>query len=401
MPAEQDAISQSGLPLIHQLKRAGEPTNDHLLPRLDEALRLSATLLSGFQKEAIVRSVQTGLTWRLVSDEGANLHGFDSAPPPLGFFSAGLAASYMEEILALAALRKIAIDKLSLTVDNFYSMQGSMPKGTMVGGAVSVALSVEIACDLSGPELGQFLINAISAAPQNGLITGNLESVFTLSLNDKEIAPNRVSPLIGPALAPTNASHSVAPAASDLVLLRKLGPSPASLTHPAPTDDGEYSTTRPADRPLHVSAIAVLRDDGLKEIRQQLNFPHGSEWCFLSAEASTLAPDANTLMAAGIGFCFMTQLGILAKAQKLDLPDYQIIQDSHLSLGGASGGTGKSGTAYAVETHLHLTSSEPVETAQRMLDLAEQACFLHALCRAGLKTKLKIKELDRNAGGRS
>jgi len=66
------------------------------------------------------------------------------------------------------------------------------------------------------------------------------------------------------------------------------------------------------------------------------------------------------------------------------------VQDSHFSLGGASGNTGKPGEADPLETHVFLQTSEPDKTAQEMLDISEQTCFLHAFCRTDLKTKLKI-----------
>ena len=57
-------------------------------------------------------------------------------------------ASYMNEITALAKLQSVVIRQLNLTQDNFYTMTGSMPKRTMVGGALPVELRVEIDCDL-------------------------------------------------------------------------------------------------------------------------------------------------------------------------------------------------------------------------------------------------------------
>ena len=74
----------------------------------------------------------------------------------------------------------------------------------------------------------------------------------------------------------------------------------------------------------------------------------------------------------------------------LDLPDYRIVQDTHFSLGGASGGTGKAGEADPIETHVYLETRESDHTAQEMLDIAEQTCFLHAFCRNDLKLKLKV-----------
>jgi organic hydroperoxide reductase OsmC/OhrA len=135
-----------------------------------------------------------------------------------------------------------------------------------------------------------------------------------------------------------------------------------------------------------------MREDGIKEIQQMQYSPHGTSFKFLSSEDGR-APDANSLISAGIGFCFMTQFGRFVSMLKLDLSDYRIIQDTHFSLGGASGGTGKAGEADPIETHVYLETGESDAVAQEMLDISEQTCFLHAFCRTDLKTKLKVIRL--------
>jgi hypothetical protein len=104
------------------------------------------------------------------------------------------------------------------------------------------------------------------------------------------------------------------------------------------------------------------------------------------------APDAASYISAGIGFCFMTQVGRYAKIVKKDLREYRIIQDTHFSLGGASGGTGQPGQADPVETHVFLTTGEDDRFARETLDMSEQTCFLHALCKADLKTRVSIQD---------
>jgi len=155
------------------------------------------------------------------------------------------------------------------------------------------------------------------------------------------------------------------------------------------TDLGGSSLADEQDRRLNIGAVAVMREDGLKEIQQMQYSPYGTSFRFLSSEDGR-APDANTLISAGFGFCFMTQFGRFVTMLKLDLPDYRIVQDTHFSLGGASGGTGKAGRADPIETHVYLQTSESDETAQEMLDISEQTCFLHAFCRTDLKTRLKV-----------
>ena len=187
---------------------------------------------------------------------------------------------------------------------------------------------------------------------------------------------------------PGNHFAKAVPGAGVPKLMEPVGLTPGKVVEKG-TAAGGSSLSDEQDRRLNIGAMAVLREDGIKDIRQMQYSPHGTSFRFLSSEDGR-APDANTLISAGIGFCFMTQFGRFVSMLKLDLPDYRIVQDTHFSLGGASGGTGKAGEASPVETHVHLKTGESDETAQEMLDISEQTCFLHALCRTDLKTRLKV-----------
>lgn len=366
--------------------------------RRGDALRTWVRTISGFQKEALVTSARTGDTWRMVSDEGSHLNGFDAAPPPLAFLTTGMVAAYMNEVTALAKLDNIAIRKLRLIQNNYYTMHGSMPKRTMVAGALPIDLTVEIDCDLSDAALNQFLMNAVHASPLNGLMRGEHQSLFTLSKNGNELAPAVVDPLDAPML-PDPGDHfaKAALAASPLTMM-----APEGLTPEKPLDGGTATPSiglaNEQHRLLNLAAVCTLRDDGLKDIQQLLYSPRGTTFRFLSDEAEVNggqggAPDANSYISAGIGFCFMTQFGRFITILKLDLQDYRIVQDTHFSLGGATGGTRQAGTADPVETHVFLTTSESDDVAREMLDISEQTCFLHAFCRTDLKTKLKVVRL--------
>lgn len=357
--------------------------------RKGDALRTWVRSLSGFQKEALVRSAKTGETWRLVSDEGPYLNGHDAAPCPLAFLSSGMVASFMNEIIALAKIQNVEIRKLKLTQDNYYTMKGSMPKRTMVGGAENIDLEVEIDCDLDDTALNEFLINATYASPLNGLMRGQLESLFKLGKNNIELPTAKVAELDG-TLFPDPGNHFSKSKAksSDLALMEPVGPTPKKDVVKGTSSAGG-SMAEEQNRRLNIGAVAIMREDGIKEIQQMQYSPYGTSFRFLSSEDGR-APDANSLISAGIGFCFMTQFGRFVSMLQLDLPDYRIVQDTHFSLGGASGGTGKAGEADPIETHVYLETSETDETAQEMLDISEQTCFLHAFCRTDLKTKLKV-----------
>jgi hypothetical protein len=62
------------------------------------------------------------------------------APCPISFLTTGMDPAYMEEILALAKQRGIAVRDLRFVQDNYYAMKGSALRDTMTGGAKDIDL---------------------------------------------------------------------------------------------------------------------------------------------------------------------------------------------------------------------------------------------------------------------
>ncbi len=351
--------------------------------------------LAGMQKEAVVLNGATQRTWRLISDEGPYLAGHDRAPCPLCTFTTGMVASYMNEILALAKQRGIELDDIQLTLGNHYSMEGSALAGTMLGGALPPELLAEVAADADFTDLEALVRDGVAASPINGLLRGVRNSLFSLSWNGRRIPVGGVSSLdcdIEPDPGPgfERAEMADLAVADDLMVKVK----PAGQIEGVP---GGVNTSlqESQSRTLHVQARCRIREDGVKTIHENLFQPIGSEFRFLSDEApeaggSGLAPDAVTYLAAGIGFCFMTQFGRYASITRKQLDEYRIVQDIHFSPGGASGGTGRPGAADPVETHVYLVTPEGEEFARKTLDMGERTCFLHATCRTDLDVEMTV-----------
>jgi uncharacterized OsmC-like protein len=371
--------------------------------RLGEAVRLCVRSLSAMQKEALVLSARTGVMWRLSSDEGAYLAGQDEAPCPLSFLSTGMVSAYMNEILALAAQRGISVNQIRLIQDNFYTMRGSALKGTMVGGAKDVHLTAQIASDASLEDLNTLVVDATAASPLNGLMRGSKESLFALTHNGAETVLGRAKPLPQPALKYDRDDFDAArPTSADWSQLIRRGGQTPRAAHSVTLANGSLADEQ--DRLLHVRVICTLRSNGVKQIEQHLYNPPGSIFHLLSDEAPVnggqgLAPDAASYIAAGIGFCFMTQLGRYATIVKKQLKACGIVQDAHFSLGGASGKTGVTGSADPIETHLFLDTGEDDEFARTALDMSEQTCFLHAFCKTDLKAKVAVSLLAWHGSG--
>ena len=394
--ATVNPLAESGKPLFFRVADSGALGVAPPPIRLGEAVRLCVRSLDGMQKEALVASARTGAVWRLASDEGAYLAGLDEAPCPLSFLTTGMVSSYMTEILAFARQRGVQIERLRLVQDNYYTMVGSALKGTMTGGAKDVDLTAQIASPADRDTLTQLVLDATAASPLNGLLRGAHTSLFSLTHNGRALAPARAQPLGRAAERdPGTEFDRTAPASGDWSgLVRRGGPTPKTAHTVTLAGD---SLAEQQSRLLHLRATCELRADGVKEIEQHLYNPHGSIFRLLCDEAPAnggagRAPDAASYVSAGIGFCFMTQFGRYAEIAKKRLDRYRIVQDTHFSLGGASAGTGVPGTAAPVETHVYLDTREDDDFARTALDMAEQTCFLHALCRTALKTRVSIRD---------
>jgi uncharacterized OsmC-like protein len=362
--------------------------------RLGMPVRTWVRALGGMQKEALVVNGGSGAAWRLVSDEGPYLAGHDRAPCPLCTFIAGMVASYTSEITRLAENRGLEIDDIQLTLANHYSMEGSALRGTMLGGAMSPELEVDITADAGSADLEALVHQAVAASPVHGLLTGENSSLFTLSWNGGQVPVGEVAALESDVHPdPGDRFDMVEPADTKVAPALMVKVKPADQIEGVP---GGVNTSLQdsQSRTLHVQARCTIRDDGVKVIHENLFKPIGSEFRFLSDEApgaggQGLAPDAMSYVAAGIGFCFMTQFGRYASITKKRLDQYRIVQDTHFG----SGDEERPGVADPVETHVYLVTPEGEGFARKTLDMGERTCFLHATCRTNLSPELSISNI--------
>jgi hypothetical protein len=375
-------LADSGLPRFFAVSGEAAGRFPTLDARGGESIRLYGRSLAGMQKEAVV-STSAGGAWRLTSDEGAYLNGFDEAPCPLAFMTTGMIASFMDAVRARLVVGGVAHRGVRLVQDNYYTMQGSMPRRTMIGGALPVELHVEVDTDCSADEVRPLVVAAVEAAPVNGLLRQALRNTFTLSVNGRELLPGTVlhmdqRPLQDPRLPLEDLGIVTAPSEP---LVTRDGMTP--LTDEVTSHAGS-SYAPEQHRTLHLRGVCTVRPDGVKEIEQHLYNPHGSVFRFLSAEADAAggwrAPGANVYISAGIGFCFMTQFGRFAHIMRKRLDGYRIVQDTRFTAGSAD----------PVETHVYLETSEDDMFAREVLDTGERTCFLHALCRAVVPVNVRV-----------
>jgi hypothetical protein len=388
---QPNPLAESGKPLFFPVENhdaiglAAPPT------RRAEAVRVYGRSLSVMQKEALVVTSRSSFAWRLASDEGAYLAGLDEAPCPLSFFTTGMVSSYMTQLLANAAARRIAVGRTRLVLDSYYTMTGSALDGTMTAGAKPPVLTVDLECGADNGVLIALARGATAMAPVNGLLRGSLRSRFSLTHNRRAVPGARVAEIEGarePDPAPYFAGAE-AQAGTSSNAVRRAGKTPRLAHTVTLANDSLAEQQR---RLLHVRGICTLRADGMLEVEQHLYNPHGSIFHFLcDATDGRRAPDSSSYVAAGIAFCFMTQFGRYATIAKRKLEHCRVTQDLHWSPGAGAAADGD-GAAEPVETHVFVDSAEDDVFARALLEMSEQTCFLHALCRTALQTEVTVRE---------
>lgn len=383
------SIEETDRPLVYAATselRAADVASGHLRQRV------ATRALAGMQKEALVAESSSDTVWRMVCDEGPYLNGTDLAPPPLAFFSAGMAASLGTGICNAVAGHGKSVRTLQITQDNMYTMEGSAVRGTMLAGALPVELSIAADTDLSETTLREAVLSAIGACPIDHLMRTALEDTFSLTLNGVAASTGTVRP--SPNAIPEDPAalllhHGPLPGNSGArEIIGKLEATESVFDE----DHGAGAAMKDSQkRQLHLRAILEISDDGLFEIRVQIFKPIGSIFRFLAESSAASceeprAPHGLTYVSAGIAFCFMTQLGRYAGIMKKKLDAYGIVQDTAFDI--------ENGTCLPVDTHSFLTIDDELESAQKIIDMGEQTCFLHGACRGSNKTRLRSVRLS-------
>jgi len=386
------SLEENPHPLVFKTAEAGVPSPGLTPSETHIDTRTRVRSLTGMQKELIVEYGPTGTVWRMASDEGAGLNGTDLAPFPLAFFNAGLLSSYMSEVEALAIARGLDTAGVHLSLTNSYAMQGSATAGTIQGASEPAELHLSPPSGADAAAWMEILRHAVVASPADAVMRTPLTSRFSLTCNGERIATNEV-PECTDAVVDAGADlfDPLAPGgafADDIIKKVVLDVSDTPSQTPGSGLNPEQK------RSFLVGGSCAITRDGIKEIRVRHAMRTVTVFHFLSDSSARfggqeMAPSGLALLAAGIGFCYMTQLGRFAKMAKQDLKSYAITQDMRFGLPGASGGTDAQASAEAAVTHVHLEMGAGAD-ARLVTDMAARMCFLHSACAAGLKTKVNL-----------
>lgn len=387
------SIEESGFPLVFKVLLEGAEPPDSGEGQAGQVVAVQAQVraLTGMQKEAIVHYGPTGTTWRMVSDEGPYLNGTDLAPFPLAFFTAGMAFSFMSELLRHARAHNIPVESLKIIQDNFYTMEGSALRGDMLGGAKPAQIRVEIQADASRGMIDKLARLAEQSSPAQAYMRDELTNTFALTLNGRHIPVTGVAESTAPpGPDPEPIFETIRPADASEYLPDIITKLKAAETVFGVEGGAGSSLQAEQKRTLHVRGTGALREDGLKEVAVQLFKPIGSTFRFISDEQSQSAPPSLAYLSAGVGFCYMTQMGRYAHIVKQKLQSYRIVQDNRFTFNGDIKQETLRARALPVNTQVFVAMDEPEEAAQKLVSMSERTCFLHAAMRSVNPAQIEV-----------
>ena len=142
-------------------------------------------------------------------------------------------------------------------------------------------------------------------------------------------------------------------------------------------------------RTLHIRAITTPYKDGLAKTQVQIFKPIGSTFQFFCDLPKRIGgtlrtPSSLAYASAGIGFCFMTQIGRYAKIKKYDLAGYRIDQATSFTI------EEDHAKVYPIKTATHINSDHADGIVKDILKMSEQTCFLHGAMKEAHSVNFEI-----------
>jgi hypothetical protein len=379
----EESIDGSGFPLAFKVRqglRAGCVAN--AAPARD-VYRVEARKIAGHQKELVVAEGDGGSAWRLTSDEGPNLKGTDLAPFPLAFWNAAMQGDYVNRLRHLAHVHGVALAIERIDLHNQYWFSGSFFKGTGQGTAEPVDVRIAVRSDAPPARVRPLLELALLASPVHAAFATPLADTFALYVNGRRVPVVRVAASRGADERDPYKAHAGAPrpldGAADLQpIIERLPMDPA---------EGPPKVIPPEGRiPIPIGGYgAPVAPDGVYAATALPAGP-GARFrirCDERADAEG-APSALAHAAAGIAFCYMTQLTRYIEHRHHKVRAVRMVQTLPFTLSGdARAGTLRGGVE-PVDTHVFLHAEEPDEVMQNLLEVAENTCYLHAALRSAI-----------------
>jgi uncharacterized OsmC-like protein len=379
-----DTIDGSGFPLAFKTRQGTARPGVLGDSAARDVFVAEARALTTYQKEAVVAEGESGSSWRMTTDEGKHIKGTDLAPFPLGFYNAALHADLYNRLLAIAAARGLALDDVSIRLQNFYALDGSFTRGDAIGRSFPANVLVRLKGTMPADTAKDLVEAALLASPVMASMRTPLTNRFAIYVNGRRKVVTTLPNSDAPDAPDPYKTYAKPPAplagADDLPdLIEKTGEveqgdivdvSDGSIRKVRRTVTGESRLLDPA---------GVTATDTWLEVPGVSHFTLKSdERTAMGGGAGDQGPSGLALLSAGIVFCYMTQITRYIENQHFDIRGVRLVQYTPYALTGSAADGTLTGVIEPVDTHLFLSGGAGDEEHEKLMTIAAKTCYLHA-----------------------
>ena len=366
---------------------------------------LNKTFVSHTRQMALLQKETIGYegdlnshSWRLTSDEGGHLKGSDLAPFPLGFFNASIHGDVVGRILKTAKKESIIIDEIKCEVKNSYYLTGSFVKGDGKGHAEPTEINLEIKSPENKSKIERLVNSCTKKSPVLTALRTPLKNTFSLIANGrrKKLSNLNESEKNNPEDPYQFYTKQPSPNEKETYskrMILKTGKVSDGKIEPV---DGYNVSASSGDVPGNENFNKIIRtivgnsctkaNNDIVEVDTVLGLPGMSHFIISMDINGVKAPSPVNIMGAAISFCFLTQTHRYIHHQKFNIEGLRMSQ--YLTFKESSNG---SLDILPLDTHLFVNGTASDEDNEKLIDMSERTCYLHATLAGNLDPKINFK----------
>ena len=391
---EYEDISKDGYPLGFLINKGTTTNCDDLNKTYVSHTRQMAFL----QKETIgYEGDLNSHSWRLTSDEGKHLNGTDLAPFPLGFFNASIHGDIVGRIFKTASKENLLIDEIKCEVKNSYYLTGSFVKGDGEGHAEPTEINLNIKSSEDHNKIKNLVNKCSKLSPVLTALRTPLKNTFSLIANGrrKNLSNLNESSLNDPEdpyhYYKTQPSPNKDEKFSDRMIVKtgevsegKVEPVDGYNVSKSSNNVSENSNFNKIIRTI-VGHSVTKPSNNIIEVDTVLGLPGMTHFVISMDINGIIAPSPVNIMGAAISFCFLTQTHRYIHHQKFNIEGLRMSQ--YATYKEHSNGSIE---MLPLDTHLFMNGSASDEHNEKLIDMSEKTCYLHATLSAALEPNINI-----------
>ena len=391
---EYEDISKDGYPLGFLINKGTTTNCDDLNKTYVSHTRQMALL----QKETIgYEGDLNSHSWRLTSDEGKHLNGTDLAPFPLGFFNASIHGDIVGRIFKTASKENLLIEEIKCEVKNSYYLTGSFVKGDGEGHAEPTEINLNIKSSEDHNKIKNLVNKCSKLSPVLTALRTPLKNTFSLIANGrrKNLSNLNESSLNDPEdpyhYYKTQPSPNKDEKFSDRMIVKtgevsegKVEPVDGYNVSKSSNNVSENSNFNKIIRTI-VGHSVTKPSNNIIEVDTVLGLPGMTHFVISMDINGIIAPSPVNIMGAAISFCFLTQTHRYIHHQKFNIEGLRMSQ--YATYKEHSDGSIE---MLPLDTHLFMNGSASDEHNEKLIDMSEKTCYLHATLSAELEPNINI-----------